>query len=667
MYKETERENMVLQPFRYVNYRIRLLMKSKYKSIFKPLKINNMILKNRVFASSGISASSYHSMGDAKAAGEASLGGVSMVITCMTDIDCKKSNFYPNSVYTLSKLQRDNIRSNVKKIHQGGAKYIIELDHVGEYYRAVEGDFSWGTVNKVNEKGIVVKAIHEDAMQEVVDAYAKTAVDAKELGFDGVLFDCASGWLMSQFISTHYNKRTDEYGGSIENRAKFPKMVVQAMRNSLGTNYPILCQISANEYFEDGTPFEDLIIFLKIIEPYIDGVLVICGNDQTRYQMTKLVSTNLEPFLLNLEYTEKLKKYFKLPIALLNGVATPEQIDYVLSNNKADLIGLSRPLIADPNFVNKILNNLEKDITPCLRCNQCFHVSTEYKNIGCSVNPYYTQGDTAFLSPIKQCKTRKNVVIVGAGPAGLRAALAADKCGHKVTLIDKSNDIGGLLKVISKEHFKEEIKRYLEYLRIQIEKSNVKLILNTLANKELVQNLHPDRIIIAIGGEEVIPNIAGIENENVFTAKESIIHPEKLGNKIAIVGGGTVGVEIAIGLAIKENKEIYIIEIGNTLAKSANLIYRPALLERVNKANNIHVMLKTVCVKINENSIVVKSECDDELIVDSVIISTGIRPKTKEAYDFYGIIEDTIMIGDANKTGNIIDATFDGHASGVNS
>ncbi len=641
-------------------------MESKFKNIFTPIRINKMILKNRVIALSGVSADTVKMFGGVTAAEQIAKGGASLIVTCMADVDEPKSNFYPGSQYTLRKSERDKIRSYVNRIHQYGAKYMLEIDHVGEYYRAEENDFSFGTSDKINEKGIHVKAINENEMEYLAKAFAKTAKDAIELGFDAILFDCSGGWLVSQFISPFYNKRTDEYGGPIENRSKFPQMILREIRKVTGKDFPIMVGISANEYFEtDSTPFEDIIKLIKILEKDVDGVIVGCGNDQTRLQMTKGVSTNLEKFLMNREYTQALKKEVSIPIVLTNGVRLPQEAEEALENDEADMIGMCRPLLADYNWVNKAKENKEQDITPCLRCNQCFHISTDCKHVGCSVNPYYTQTPVHYVTPIHSAIVKKKVVVIGAGPAGISAALAADQCGHEVMLIEKKSEVGGLLISISKEHFKKEIKDYLNYLKYQINKSNIKLELNCEATPSYIKSLNPNRIIVAIGAKE---NVLSFDcDRQILTATQAINNPEKIGNNIVIIGGGTVGVELAVGYGLIDNKNVSIVEMSSELASTANLIYRPALLDRIEKSDKIKAFTNTQVVGINNEGIIIEHEgIQTILTADTVIASVGMKPKHDEAFSFFGITEETLVVGDCEKSGNIIDATFSGHTSGVN-
>lgn len=638
-----------------------------YEHVFEPIRLNNLVLKNRIIAAAGISA------GDVHNAEAVSKGGVSMVVTCMMDVDCPKSYFYPDTPYSFGKgnylySQRDHVKTKIKRVHQGGALYAVELDHVGEYHRAKKGDFAWGAVDKISSRGVPVKAMDQEAMNEVAAAYARTSRDVLELGYDAILFDCGAGWLMAQFLSPHYNKRADAFGGPIENRAKFPLQVIQEMRKAVGRDKAILCVITANEFFDDGISFEDVTKFLQMVEPYVDGVLVGCGNDQNHLQLVKGITTNLEPHLFSAGYTETLKKALHIPVILGGAIMTPDEAEQVLATGKADMIAMCRPLIADPNLLHKMQYGQEEDIVPCLRCNYCYHVSTDYKNLGCSVNPYYTQQPEEYLSPIRRAKTRRRVVVAGAGPAGIRAALAADGCGHEVILLEKEAEVGGLLRYIEKEKYKCEVAAYLKYLKAQLAKSNIDIRLNTKATKELLEEMAPDKLVIAIGADDIIPPIPGREGSHVHTACEAIMLDGELGNRIAVIGGGTVGAELALDLADRSGREIVIIELSDKLAASANEFYYLNINDHIRRADNIRPYMETMCVEIGEDYIVIeaKGHSRQKLPVDDIVISAGMRAKTQEALTLFGSAKDTVLVGCANKPGNIIEATYEGHASGVN-
>lgn len=259
-------------------------------------------------------------------------------------------------------------------------------------------------------------------------------------------------------------------------------------------------------------------------------------------------------------------------------------------------------------------------------------------------------------------------MVAGAGPAGIRAALAADGCGHEVILLEKEAEVGGLLRYIEKEKYKCEVAAYLKYLKAQLAKSNIDIRLNTKATKELLEEMAPDKLVIAIGADDIIPPIPGREGSHVHTACEAIMLDGELGNRIAVIGGGTVGAELALDLADRSGREIVIIELSDKLAASANEFYYLNINDHIRRADNIRPYMETMCVEIGEDYIVIeaKGHSRQKLPVDDIVISAGMRAKTQEALTLFGSAKDTVLVGCANKPGNIIEATYEGHASGVN-
>ncbi|MBO4359152.1 MAG: FAD-dependent oxidoreductase [Erysipelotrichaceae bacterium] len=627
----------------------------KYSHLLSPVKMNSLLLKNRIIATPTRDP-------DLRAK-----GGAAVVMIGSIAVDCDKSFWKKESVYPFAKYEREKQKAYINQIHYYGSKAFAQMFHAGMFCDVPEGDFAWGPSDTYLEKEHrVIKALDEEEMQVICDAYARTAKEAKDFGYDGLFMHFAHGWLASSFLSPHYNKRTDEYGGSIENRARFPLRILKAVREAVGPAFPIDMRVNDNDRLEydDTIEFNDVIEFCKMAEEYVDAIQLSCGHDMDRDGNVWMASTNLLPPMINVDYAAELKKHCKKALVYAVGaIQTVDQAEQILAEGKVDLVAMGRELLADPELPNKVIEDRVEDIVPCLRCNYCYHISTNRSNIGCSVNP-------TIFRPVPQdlmhTDSPKNVVVIGAGPAGLKAAITADQVGHNVTLIEKENEVGGLLRYISKEHYKTEIKRYLDYLKTQLKKSNVKVMLNTKADKELVENLKPDRVIVAIGGELITPRIEGVDGKNVLDCLTAIERPELIGGKVAVIGGGVVGIEVALGLAKEEGKDVTVIEMTDDIASTANMLYKVAINQELRHiTDRLHVLTGTKCMKISDTGVEVEKDGEAFTVeADTVITATGIRPKKDEAFTFYGITPYTDTVGDVNAPRIIMEATYEGYAAG---
>ena len=626
-------------------------MEKRFETLLSPLKVKNMILKNRI-----VSTPCYTVEPKAK-------GGAALVIEGSVNVDCEKSFWNKDTPYSFSKNELANRKQQVNIAHYYGAKIGAELFHAGMWCRVGEDDFAWGPCDTYLEKEKRhIKALDEEHMKEICEAYARTAKDAKECGYDELFMHFAHGWLASSFISPIWNKREDEYGGPIENRAKFPLMILKATREAVGPNFPIEMRLNGADRLEGGIELDDVIKFCQMASEYVDIIQISSGHDMIRDGNVHMASTNLLPRNYNVSLAVEIKKHVKNCLVYAVGaIQDMDEAEELLRSGKVDLIGLGRELLADPELPNKLMQNRPEDIRPCLRCNYCYHIATNRKNQGCSVNPTIIRDVPQTL---EKTKKREKVVVVGAGPAGIIAALTADQTGNEVILLEKENRVGGLLNYISREHFKDEYKRYLNYLKVQLDKSNVDLRLNANADKEYVSSLNPDKLIIAIGGELLKPRIEGIENS--INCLEAIEKEDKLGDKIAIIGGGVVGLELALGLSLVEKKKVCVIEATDKLASTANELYKVAFNQKIEEAkDNLTILKNAMCKKIEKDGAIVQIDGQERKIeADTVVVAIGIRAKTDEAFSLYGITPNTIMAGDCVASRIILEATFEGYSAG---
>jgi 2,4-dienoyl-CoA reductase-like NADH-dependent reductase (Old Yellow Enzyme family)/thioredoxin reductase len=593
---------------------------------------------------------------------EKALGGAGIVICGHTVVEPGRSSFAgPDETSVFHKYSVEEARSRIRRCHQSGARASLELFHAGQYAR-VE-DFAVGPVTFTREDGVEVRALDAAGMEKTADLFAAAAADAKDLGFDMVFLHFGHGWLPAQFLSPLFNKRTDEFGGGIENRARFPLRILEKVRRAVGPHYPVDMRVSAVEWVPDSISFEDTLEFVKRAEKYIDTVQISAGLDINHEGNVHMVTTNFKKRMVNREYAKIVRQNVNIPVSVVGAVLNPADAEELIESGDVDLVAFGRSFIADPDWPNKAKDGLEEDITPCIRCMQCYHISTNRRNVGCSVNPRFT--NEAFIKKEPgRAEKEKRVVVVGGGPAGLMAAITARQRGHRVTLFEKNDFPGGALHYVAMEHYKEDIRSYLEYLLRKVRVSGADIRLSTGATPELVKGLEPDALFVAIGADPAEPAIPGIDLPHAVDFYHAIQHGEALGKRAAIIGGGTIGAEIALELAELHGKEVFLVEMTGEIAAQGNMLYRIALRQKMDAAPNLVRLLNTRCVEITPDTVLLEDDKKEtrRIPVDSVVIAAGVKAKRDEAASFYGITPDTFTIGDCNNPGKIMEAVFEGYA-----
>jgi len=625
-----------------------------YPHLFSPIRINGMVARNRIVAAP---------ISDDFA--DKALGGAGIVICGHTLVEPGRSSFAsPSEQSIFHKYSVEEARSRIRRCHAGGARASIELFHAGQYARVA--DYAVGPMSFIREDGTEVRALDADGIARIAGLFADAARDAKDLGFDMVFMHFGHGWLPAEFLSPLFNHRTDEFGGSLENRMKVPLLILQRVREAVGPDFPVDMRVSAVEWVPGSIEFADTVEFVKRAQQYIDTVQISAGLDINHEGNVHMVTTGFEPHMVNREFARQVRRAVDIPVSVVGAVMGPDEAEDLIASGDVDLVAFGRSFIADPDWPNKAKDGRADDIVPCIRCLLCYHISTNRRNVGCSVNPRY-RNESFIPKTVTPAEHPRRVVVIGGGPAGITAALIASRRGHAVTLLEKADHLGGALHYVAKEHYKEDIAHYLRYLLTQMAASDVDVRLGFDATPDAVRALAPSALVLALGAVPATLPVAGADKPHVVGFLDAIEHPERLGRRVAVIGGGSVGSELALGLAAIDGHEVHLVEVTDTLAVQGNMLYRIALRQKMEATGNLHVHLGTTCEAIVDDGVELLNDGRiDSVPVDSVVIAIGVVPRKEAAQAFYGITPETYMIGDCDRARSIMEAVTEGHSTALN-
>ena len=554
---------------------------------------------------------------------------------------------------------RQGMTEAARAIHNAGAFANIQLSHGGMYggLSSVGGDVDTCSVaygpSEMSMPAGEVKEMPRELIYEIIESYGKAARLCKETGFDMVQVHAAHGWLFSQFLSPVWNRRTDEFGGSLENRARFFLLALDAVRDAVGPGFPIEARISGDDMTDKGLGLEECIEVARMIDDKVDLINVSCGNHEDPDMFCRTHPSAFYKRGVNVYLAAEIKKHVKTPVACVGSLNDPAQMEEIIKSGQADVVELGRASLADPYLPKKAYDGCADDITPCLRCYECFGATGQLEMVKCAVNP--TMGEQlAAKLPKKTPGQKKKVLVAGGGPAGMQAAITAANRGHEVILAEKSDKLGGNLHPAGAAYFKEDIRKLIEVMEKRVSRAGVDVRLNTEVTPAYVKETEPDVLFVAIGPNEMRPPIKGLDSDKVVMAIEAELYPEKLGKKVAIMGGGLVGAEAAIGFH-HEGKECTIIEMKPAIAEEVNSFYRGGLMPEVEKAATCYVDTK---VKEVVPSGVLCERNGEEMLVeaDTVVCALGFTSPYDKVDELADLVDEYYIIGDCKKIGKIYDA-----------
>ena len=555
----------------------------------------------------------------------------------------------------------------VEAVHRYGAKLSIELHHPGRYVlnkRPVT--IGPSPIPAMMEELVAARdgrpvrpiiEMNQEMIDKVIAHFAEAAHRCLRAGFEMVMVHGAHGHLIAQFLSPYTNKRSDGYGGSLENRAKFAIQVLTAIRRKVGDKLALEYRISADEIVKGGLGPEETIEFVKMIEDKIDLLHVSAGILAHPKIIPLMIQPTYLPHMYNVHYAEQFKKALKVPIVTVGSITDMEMADQIIAEGKADMVAMARAILADPEIVNKTRRGQAEDVRPCLRCHTCNKLTGAFYPIRCAVNPVL--GRELDYVPLPSAREKKKVIIIGGGPGGMQAAITASQRGHEVILFEKSNRLGGNLVLAASLDIKTDMKRYLKWLVSQTLKTpGVTVRLGTEADAETIAAEKPDAVIIAVGADPVIPSIPGVEKGHVVWVGDVDAGKIEVGETVLVAGGGSTGGETALQLA-KEGKKVIVVE----MLGYAEVItgWPRGLMDQIEELG-VPFLTETKLEEITDQGVVVIDNKWNryEIPADTVILSLGFEPRTHVVDEFIGLAADVHVIGDCLKPRTIKEAVHDG-------
>lgn len=683
----------------------------KYKYLTKPGQIGSLKLKNRMImpAMCSYTANENGSVSEATVNHYArrAAGGIGLIVIEMTN-PSPGCQVFPGNLDLSSDAFKPGFARLAKAIHAEGAKCFVQLTHGGVFIRdAAKAAQTPSGIGTFSLAGDEPHTMTKDEIQQVIEDFGQCAFRAKTAGFDGVEIHGAHGYLAGEFLSAFYNHRSDEYGGSLKNRVRFSEEIIKAIHKYCGDDFPILYKLPTEDYTPGGITLEQSMKIAQYIEAAgAAGVVCTGGTLESRYAeymevmngeceitpemgLTRgisaacwIPSTYCKPRALYLDNAIKIKKRLRIPVTAICGIR-PDQADELIQAGQVDFAAFGRQSLADPDFPEKVMEGRLEDMRQCLRCNECIGSAAKDINLSCAVNPClgieYTE-----MGMIKKAEQAKSVAVIGAGPAGLQAALTAAEAGHKVVLFEKNSYLGGMMYYVGKPEFKEDYRNYTNYLIHMIGRSsNIDVRLNTEFTMEMAEKEGFDKFIAATGAEVLIPSIPGADEAlNPLDILDGRIPDAK---SFIVCGAGLVGCEVSMHLAEK-GYDVTMIDIvpDSHPAKmyATDWSINAKLAEdgvKVRLGNKI-LKMGAAAVECNRriepmphdprNSLLppdLSGPYEEEVTVyeaDAVVCALGLKSVNKLAYQLCEAGYPVEIVGDAYKPRKIINAVHEGFHAG---
>lgn len=637
--------------------------------LFEPGKIGRLSIRNRiVMAPMGIGALAEP---DGRLSQRAidyyvarAKGGVGLIITGLTCVDAEIEKKTEDGLGVLvradSPIHINRFAELVDAVHDYGTKLCVQLT-------AGMGRVAYGDILRKGHAvapsaspcfwnpGVTARELTTEEVEKLVQAFAQAAAFLRIAGVDAIELHAHEGYLLDQFQSALWNKRTDKYGGDLEGRLRFPLEVIETMKSRLGNDFPLIYRYGVVHHVQGGRGIdESLEMARRFEEAGADALHVDAGCYEAWYWAHPPV---YQPRGCMMDMAERVKKVVNIPVIAVGKLGYPDIAERVLQEGKADFVCLGRALLADPEWPVKVKEGRSDDIRPCIGDHTgCLSRVFQGKYISCAVNPATGMEREFTVLPAHE---PRSVLIVGGGPAGMQAAMVAAQRGHQVSLWEKNDRLGGNLIPATVPEFKKDLGDLTKYLSTQVKKLHVDVRLGREASSELVQETKPDVVIVATGATPIMPKIPGMKKGRVLTAVDLLLGKKESGDKVLVLGGGLVGCETAAYLA-QAGKNVTIVEILKRIFQGENRAHQQQMLKML-ADGNVNVLTSSSVSEIKDGGAIIDHDGkEEELETDTIVVAIGLEARSKLHDELKGRVPELYAIGDCVKPRKVLDAVWEG-------
>ena len=637
----------------------------EYKYLFQKGKIGNVTLKNRV-----VMTAMGTLMGDwngcttpeqVRFYEDRARGGCGLIIPEFTCIDADSGHCNAIQLGIYDSRQIKSFELICEAVHRHGAKIFVQLQHGGrEAPPAVNGGRQAMApsveLNSVVGRDVIMpREMTVEDIDYLVGKHIQAAKNAQAAGADGVEIHAAHGYLVQQFLSPYTNKRTDEYGGSMENRCRFLVRILKGIREACGRDFVVGARINGNDFVEGGNDSPACVEIAKYLEPLVDYFNVSCG-------VYASAATMIEPCYYaegwRKDFVKAIKDAVKVPVIAVNTIKHPQTAEKFLAAGVSDFVGMSRMQLPDPEVVKKTMAGREDLIRKCLGCMNCNKSVVAGRNLQCAINPVTGRATVYGDENLVKNGDGRTVVVVGGGPGGMESAMLLKKRGYNAVLLEESGVLGGSAILASKAPCKHMVAEFIDTLAAQMKELGVEVHLNTPGTVENIKKFNPYGVVVACGGRQIVPKIPGEDRDNVYYIEDVLLDRVKFeGRKIAVIGGGHVGLEVAHYLCDKN--KVTVVEMQDEVGVT---IYRTAKYKLISllEESGVKILTGHAIAGVVDGGVELKNmktgdiENEEAEIVVMALGNTPDRSYEAELENAFGKI---VFVGDAVKGGTMADAT----------